>query len=127
MVQERTQQLNQANDDLRNLFIGSIKALAQALEAKDRYTQGHSARVAEESVRIARYLSLSEDEIQSIWIAGFLHDIGKIGIQESVLNKPGRLDPEERELFKVVETADEAATIILQHVKSLQTEKVIEL
>ena len=100
MVQERTQQLNQANDDLRNLFIGSIKALAQALEAKDRYTQGHSARVAEESVRIARYLSLSEDEIQNIWIAGFLHDIGKIGIQESVLNKPGRLDPEEWELVK---------------------------
>ncbi len=100
MVQERTQQLNQANDDMRNLFIGSIKALAQALEAKDRYTQGHSARVAEESVRIARYLSLSEDEIQNIWIAGFLHDIGKIGIQETVLNKPGRLDPEEWELVK---------------------------
>jgi putative two-component system response regulator len=100
MVQQRTQQLNKANEDLRSLFIGSIKALAQALEAKDRYTQGHSARVAEESVRIARYLSLSEDEIQNIWIAGFLHDIGKIGIQESVLNKPGRLDPDEWELVK---------------------------
>ncbi len=100
MVQERTLQLNQANVDLRSLFIGSIKALAQALEAKDRYTQGHSARVAEESVRIARYLSLSEDEVQNIWIAGFLHDIGKIGIQESVLNKPGRLDADEWELVK---------------------------
>ena len=51
-------------------------------------------------MRIARYLSLSEDEIQNIWIAGFLHDIGKIGIQENVLNKPGRLDPEEWELVK---------------------------
>jgi len=92
MVHERTKQLNDANDNLRNLFIGSIKALAQALEAKDEYTQGHSARVAEESVRIARYLSLSEAEIQSIWIAGFLHDIGKIGVKESVLNNPGKLD-----------------------------------
>ena len=100
MVQERTGQLNQANENLKNLFIGSIKALAQAMEAKDRYTQGHSARVAEEAVRIARYLSLSEDEIQNIWIAGFLHDVGKIGIPESVLNKPGRLDPEEWELVK---------------------------
>ncbi len=120
MVQERTRQLNQANDDLRNLFIGSIKALAQALEAKDRYTQGHSARVAEESVRIARYLSLSEEEIQNIWIAGFLHDIGKIGIQESVLNKPGRLDPEEWELVKqhpvfaakILEPIEELADVI---------------
>ncbi len=120
MVQERTQQLNKANDDLRSLFIGSIKALAQALEAKDRYTQGHSARVAEESVRIARYLSLSEDEIQNIWIAGFLHDIGKIGIQESVLNKPGRLDPEEWELVKqhpvfaarILEPIEELADVI---------------
>jgi putative nucleotidyltransferase with HDIG domain len=100
MVRERTKQLNDANSNLRSLFIGSIKALAQALEAKDEYTQGHSARVAEESVRIARYLSLSEAEIQSIWIAGFLHDIGKIGVKESVLNKPGELDAMEWESVK---------------------------
>ncbi len=100
MVHERTKQLNDANGNLRSLFIGSIKALAQALEAKDEYTQGHSARVAEESVRIATYLSLSEEEIRSIWIAGFLHDIGKIGVKESVLNKPGKLDAMEWESVK---------------------------
>ena len=95
MVQERTKQLSTANEDLQRLFTGSIKALAQALEAKDEYTQGHSARVAEESVNIARYLSLSDTEIQRMWLAGYLHDIGKIGIKEAVLNKPGKLNEEE--------------------------------
>jgi response regulator RpfG family c-di-GMP phosphodiesterase len=100
MVKERTKQLSDANEDLRRLFTGSIKALAQALEAKDEYTQGHSARVAEESVGIARYLSLSDQEVQRMWLAGYLHDIGKIGIKETVLNKPGRLDEEEWNLIQ---------------------------
>jgi len=92
MVDERTKQLHEANEELRCLFVSSIKALAHALEAKDEYTQGHSERVAEEAVAIARYLSLTESEIEDVWIAGFLHDIGKIGIRESVLNKQGKLD-----------------------------------
>ncbi len=100
MVKERTRQLSDANDDLRRLFTGSIKALAQALEAKDEYTQGHSARVAEESVNIARYLSLPDAEVQRMWLAGYLHDIGKIGIKEAVLNKPGKLDEEEWKLIQ---------------------------
>ena len=97
MVLERTNQLREANEELRRLFMGSIKALAQALEAKDEYTQGHSERVAEVSVGISQYLSLSESEIHDIWLAGFLHDIGKIGIQEAVLNKPGKLSASEWE------------------------------
>jgi putative nucleotidyltransferase with HDIG domain len=100
MVKERTKQLSAANEDLKRLFTGSIKALAQALEAKDEYTQGHSARVAEESVNIARYLSLSDTEVQRMWLAGYLHDIGKIGIKETVLNKPGKLDEEEWDLIQ---------------------------
>jgi len=100
MVKERTKQLSAANEDLHRLFTGSIKALAQALEAKDAYTQGHSARVAEESVNIARYLSLSETEVQRMWLSGYLHDIGKIGIKETVLNKPGKLDEEEWDLIQ---------------------------
>jgi putative nucleotidyltransferase with HDIG domain len=97
MVRERTQQLAEANDELRRLFMSSIKALAQALEAKDEYTQGHSARVAEIGVQIARYVSLPDREIQNIWVAGLLHDIGKIGVRENVLNKPGKLDADEWE------------------------------
>jgi len=100
MVKERTKQLSAANEDLHRLFTGSIKALAQALEAKDEYTQGHSARVAEESVNIARYLSLPDVEVQRMWLAGYLHDIGKIGIKETVLNKPGKLDEEEWNLIQ---------------------------
>lgn len=100
MVEERTKQLRTANEDLKRLFTGSIKALAQALEAKDEYTKGHSARVAEHSVGIAKQLSLPDAEVQSMWLAGYLHDIGKIGICESVLNKPGQLDAEERDLIK---------------------------
>jgi putative two-component system response regulator len=100
MVEERTDQLREANDELRRLFMGSIKALAQALEAKDEYTQGHSARVAEVAVGIAQYLSLAENEINDMWLAGFLHDIGKIGIQESVLNKPGKLTAGEWDLIQ---------------------------
>lgn len=100
MVLERTKQLNDANEGLRRLFISSIKALAHALEAKDEYTQGHSERVAEEAVTIARYLSLAQAEVENIWIAGFLHDIGKIGIKESVLNKRGKLDEAEWEIVQ---------------------------
>jgi response regulator RpfG family c-di-GMP phosphodiesterase len=100
MVQDRTNQLREANEELRRLFVGSIKALAQALEAKDEYTQGHSERVAEVSVGIARHLSLDEGEINDMWLAGLLHDIGKIGIQESVLNKPGKLTASEWELIQ---------------------------
>lgn len=96
-VEERTKQLYDANEELRKLFMGSIKALAQALEAKDEYTQGHSERVSEIAVGISKYLSLNEVEIQDVWLAGLLHDIGKIGVRESVLNKPGKLDADEWE------------------------------
>jgi putative two-component system response regulator len=96
-VQERTGQLHKANEELRKLFMGSIRALAQALEAKDEYTQGHSERVAVIAIGIGRYLSLSESEINEIWLAGLLHDIGKIGVRESVLNKPGKLNADEWE------------------------------
>jgi response regulator RpfG family c-di-GMP phosphodiesterase len=100
MVEDRTDQLREANEELRRLFMGSIKALAQALEAKDEYTQGHSERVAGVAVGIAQYLSLGEGEINDMWLAGFLHDIGKIGIRESVLNKPGKLTASEWELIQ---------------------------
>jgi response regulator RpfG family c-di-GMP phosphodiesterase len=100
MVADRTKQLNDANDGLRRLFVSSIKALAHALEAKDEYTQGHSERVAEEAVVIAQYLSLPQQDVEDIWIAGFLHDIGKIGIKESVLNKQGKLDASEWEIVQ---------------------------
>jgi putative two-component system response regulator len=78
----------------------AIEALAYALEAKDEYTKGHSERTTEISVAIARELNLPETEIEKIRLAGILHDIGKIGVKENVLNKSGHLSDKEFEHVK---------------------------
>jgi response regulator RpfG family c-di-GMP phosphodiesterase len=80
---------------IRAAFLNAITALAHALEAKDRYTSGHSQRVAETSVAIARELGLPQEGIEKIRLAGLVHDIGKIGVRESILNKASRLADEE--------------------------------
>jgi HD-GYP domain-containing protein (c-di-GMP phosphodiesterase class II) len=85
--------------DLKDLFIGSLKALTSSIDAKDAYTHGHSERVAFISRWIAELLSkqepLEEEQIHKVYLAGLLHDIGKIGIEESVLRKNGKLTEEE--------------------------------
>jgi HD-GYP domain-containing protein (c-di-GMP phosphodiesterase class II) len=87
-------------NDLKELFVGSLKALTNSIDAKDQYTRGHSERVALISRWIAERMAerepLEEDQIHKIYLAGLLHDIGKIGIDESVLRKNGKLTPEER-------------------------------
>jgi putative two-component system response regulator len=85
---------------IRSLSLGSIISLARALEAKDSYTSGHSQRVAEYSVLTAQQLDLDFITCERVRIAGQLHDIGKIGMRESILNKPGRLTDEEYEIVK---------------------------
>jgi putative two-component system response regulator len=80
---------------IRKTFFNSITSLAYALEAKDKYTSGHSQRVTEFAVDIARELGMPEDKVEKIKLAGLVHDIGKIGVRESVLNKPGKLTDEE--------------------------------
>ena len=77
-----------------------IKTLSDTLEAKDEYTKGHSYRVAEYSVLIAKKLGLSEKEISKIHYAASLHDIGKIGVADTILNKPGKLTNEEYSIIK---------------------------
>jgi len=81
--------------DMRKTYLETIQALANALEAKDPYTRGHSERVAEFAVAIAEELNLNQDLIQNLNYAALLHDIGKIGIPEIILNKPGKLSDEE--------------------------------
>ncbi|MGB9977079.1 MAG: HD-GYP domain-containing protein [Thermovenabulum sp.] len=81
--------------DMRKTYLDTIRALANALEAKDPYTRGHSERVAKLAVAIAEDLNLSQDLIQNLNYAAILHDIGKIGIPEIILNKPGKLSDEE--------------------------------
>lgn len=82
-------------DRIEELFVSGVHSLVQALEAKDRYTRGHSASVAIYSVGIARELGLDEDTQQQIKLGGELHDIGKIGVREAVLLKPGPLSEDE--------------------------------
>lgn len=80
---------------LEELFLAAIQALASSLEVKDRYTRGHSVRVSQYSSIIARSLELQNEVIQQINLGGHVHDIGKIGVREEVLNKPGALTSEE--------------------------------
>jgi len=80
---------------IRAAFLNSITALVYALEAKDKYSSGHSQRVAEISVAIAAELGLSKPEIEQIRLAGLIHDIGKIGVREAVLNKRGKVSNKE--------------------------------
>jgi len=90
--------------DLKELFIGSLRALTSAIDAKDQYTRGHSERVAFISRWIAERLTepehLTEEDIHKVYLAGLLHDIGKVGIDEAVLRKRGRLTESEFDQIK---------------------------
>jgi putative nucleotidyltransferase with HDIG domain len=79
----------------RVLFISMVKSLVSALEAKDIYTRHHSARVTEISLKIARQMGFGERDLADLELAGLFHDIGKIGVPEHILNKPGTLTPDE--------------------------------
>ncbi len=89
------QKVEEQAKKIRAAFLNAIAALANALEAKDKYTSGHSLRVVETSVAIARNLGLPPSSVEKIRLAGLIHDIGKIGVKEDILNKPGKLTGEE--------------------------------
>ncbi|MBN1568596.1 MAG: HD-GYP domain-containing protein [Acidobacteria bacterium] len=85
---------------LHVLYLNTVKALAAAIDAKDAYTHGHSFRVAKYSVAIGRKLKISDEELPDLEIAAYMHDLGKIGVSESVLAKPGKLSAAEFEEIK---------------------------
>jgi putative two-component system response regulator len=95
--QHLEQKVEEQAQKIRTSFFNAITALAYALEAKDFYTSGHSQRVTEISVAIAKHLGLDKENIEKIRLASLVHDIGKIGVREVVLNKPGSLSDEEYE------------------------------
>lgn len=82
-------------DSLQDLYLNTVKALAAAIDAKDEYTHGHSFRVAKYAVAIGRQLELPAKEISDLEIAAYMHDLGKIGISELILGKPGKLTNDE--------------------------------
>jgi putative nucleotidyltransferase with HDIG domain len=100
--------------DLNRLNEAVISSLAMAIDAKDRHTSSHVNRVREYAVRLAEKLRVSENELQAIRIASLLHDIGKIGIPEHILCKPGKLTPEE---FEVIKTHVDIGARILEQVQ----------
>ena len=94
-VAERTRELEQEKAHLRDLTVSVVETLVTAMEAKDVFQRGHSARVGDLAASIAEYMELSPEVVEDVRIAGRLHDVGNIGIRPEVLNKAGALDPEE--------------------------------
>jgi putative nucleotidyltransferase with HDIG domain len=99
-IEEYIEKLKEAAEENRELFIGSIRMLAAAIDEKDPYTRGHSGRVAKYSTIIGRELGLSNEELDRLRISALLHDVGKIGVEDRVLKKPGALTQEEFDLMK---------------------------
>ena len=99
-IEQYIERLKQAAAENRELFIGSIRMLAAAIDEKDPYTRGHSGRVAKYSLIIGEQLGLDPDALDKLRISALLHDVGKIGIDDRVLKKPGALTDEEFHIMK---------------------------
>src|SRR5262249_42074695 len=99
-LQDFVAKLKKAAEENRDLFLGSIRMLAAAIDEKDPYTRGHSDRVAKYSIQIGRQLGLAEEELETLKISALLHDVGKIGVDDRVLKKPGALTPEEFHIMR---------------------------
>ena len=100
-------------EKLTRTYLQIVEALAASVDAKDTYTHGHSSRVAAYSREIARRAGFSEAEQDSIFMMGILHDVGKIGIQDAIINKEGRLTDEE---YAAIKTHPAMGAVILGHI-----------
>jgi len=125
-VEERTLQLSQALEELEQSYDYTLEALASALDLKDAETEGHCQRVTAMTIVMARAMGVGEAELRQIARGAFLHDIGKMGIPDSILRKPGPLTPEETTImrthcdigYQVLERIPflrEASEIVLSH------------
>ncbi len=100
-VEEQTVELREQQNKLKESYVQTVTALSEAVDAKDRYTSGHSKRVAEYSKLIAQRMGKTEAEQEIIYRAGLLHDVGKIRIPVEIINKAGKLTDEEYDLIKI--------------------------
>ena len=94
-VETRTEELNLEKASYEELTLETLSSLADLIDAKDHYTNGHSFRVAAYAKGMAKIIGLSEAEVEQIYLAGLIHDVGKVAIPELILRKPGKLDVEE--------------------------------
>ena len=99
-IERAVEEIREAANTNRELFIGTIRMLANAIDAKDPYTRGHSERVAFYSTLVAKELGMSALEIENVHLSGLIHDVGKIGIEDRILRKPAALTDEEYEIMK---------------------------
>jgi putative nucleotidyltransferase with HDIG domain len=99
-IEALVRRLKQALRQNQELFLETIRTLAAAIDAKDPYTRGHSERVASYSMALSRHLGLKQEEVFRIHIAAILHDVGKLGIKDGILNKPGGLSDDEFEIMR---------------------------
>lgn len=103
--------------ELQELLVGVLQSLTESIDAKDPYTCGHSRRVAEISRRMAEALGLEPQRVQQIYLAGLLHDVGKIGIPEAILCKTGRLDEQE---YRIIQQHPSIGARILRRIRNLE-------
>ncbi|MBR1597906.1 MAG: diguanylate cyclase [Lachnospiraceae bacterium] len=99
-IRAMNEEILERNDQMEQMTMQTITTIANTIDAKDEYTRGHSRRVSEYSAAIAKEMGYSDEEVADVRFIGLLHDIGKIGIPDAVLNKPGRLTNEEYQVMK---------------------------
>ena len=126
LVEQRTAELDRALNSLEGAYRSTLKALTAALETRDSETHGHSERVVTYSLRLGREYGLSNDEMKSLEFGSLLHDIGKIGVPDSILRKPAKLTEEEwvrmrehpvhgQQILRGIEFLQGAARVVAQH------------
>ena len=115
-VQRQTRKAEERQNKLERITHQVIQALAGTVDAKDRYTNGHSMRVAKYAKEIARRMGMSRQEQENIYYTGMLHDIGKIGVPDEIINKPGRLTEEE---FEIIKTHPVIGSEILKNISEI--------
>ncbi len=104
-------------EDMHSMFMGTLHALSTTIDAKDSYTQGHSERVALMSKQLAEAAGLDSHTVERVYLSGVVHDVGKIGVPEAVLTKPGKLTKEEYDLVKM---HPETGARILEDIRQMQ-------
>jgi len=116
-AKQNLSQMKQAVEDSKQLLTGILRALASAIDAKDPYTRGHSERVTRFAVEIAKIMGLPDEDIERIKLGALIHDVGKIGIDDRVLKKPGVLSDEE---YRVMKTHTTCGYEMMKHIPQLK-------
>jgi HD-GYP domain len=116
-LEEHIAKLAKAAQENRELFVGTVKALAAAIDGKDKYTRGHSERVSRISVAIGKRMEMNEEDLETLRISALLHDVGKIAIDDSILKKPAALTDAE---FTIMKTHPQRGYKIMSQIPAMK-------